>query len=86
MTAAERQALIHAVTSAWRPLGSDGSIRPLSSWSDLDAVARVDAFEATVEMRRLEAAADPNGLSTTARAVLARIAKGSPRSAATRRR
>jgi len=74
VTAAEREALIQAVTSAWRPQGSDGSIRPLSSWYDLDAAARIDAFEATLEMRRLEAAADPDGLSTTARAVLGRIA------------
>jgi hypothetical protein len=73
VTTAEREALIQAVTSAWRPLGADGSVRPLPSWYDLDASARLEAFEAAVELRRLEAAADPNGLSTTARAVLARI-------------
>ena len=74
MTTDDRDALIEAVTSAWRPLGSEGSVRPLSSWYDLDASGRLEAFEAAVELRRLEAAADPGGLTTTARAVLARIA------------
>jgi hypothetical protein len=74
VTAGEREALIQAATSAWRPLGADRSIRPLPSWYDLDTAGRLDAFEATIEMRRLEAAADPDGLSTTARAVLARLA------------
>jgi hypothetical protein len=62
---AEREALIQAVTSAWRPLGLDECVRPSLSWYDLDAAGRLDAFEATVEMRQLEAAANPNGLSTT---------------------
>ena len=59
MTTDDRDALIEAVTSAWRPLGSEGSVRPLSSWYDLDASGRLEAFEAAVELRRLEAAADP---------------------------
>ena len=36
-------------------------------------VGRREAFEVATELRVLEAALDPEGLSTTARAVLARI-------------
>ena len=40
---------------------------------DLDDAGRVEAFAVTAKLRALEAALDPDGLSTTARAVLARI-------------
>jgi hypothetical protein len=43
------------------------------AWQDLDQAGRLEAFEATRAARALEAALDPEGLSTTARAVLARI-------------
>jgi len=73
MTPAEREALIAAVTAPWRPRDPDGGIRPVPEWHDLDPAARVEAFEATVVLRKMEAAVHPDGLSTTARAVLARI-------------
>jgi hypothetical protein len=65
--------LIEAVVSAHRDRDADGRITPSAAWMDLDADGRAEAFAATVEQRRLEAALDPGSLSTTARAVLARI-------------
>jgi hypothetical protein len=74
MNPAERGALVEAVTTARRDVRSDGHVVAAPAWHDLDAGAREEAFEATVALRRLEAAADPAGLSTTGHAVLARIA------------
>ncbi|MCL2777623.1 MAG: hypothetical protein FWD73_06430 [Polyangiaceae bacterium] len=71
----EREALIEAAAGAWRARAPDGSVQTHPAWHDLDADGRCDAFEVARQMRRLEAAADPAGLSTTAKAVLARIQK-----------
>lgn len=65
--------LIEQVTSAWRPLDRQGTPRAHPAWHDLDPAGRQLAFEATVTLRRMEAAVDAQGLTTTARAVLARI-------------
>jgi hypothetical protein len=48
-------------------------VRSHPAWHDLDEEGRREAFEVARQMRRLEAAADPQGLSATARALLARI-------------
>jgi hypothetical protein len=69
----ERDVLIEAATSAWRPRTPDGTIRSHPAWHDLDAAGRSAVFEATAQLRVLEAALDPEGLSTTARAILARL-------------
>ena len=45
------------------------------AWADLDPDARREAFEDALVMRVLEAALDPDGLSTTVRAVAARLAE-----------
>jgi hypothetical protein len=68
----EDEALVEAATTAFRE-GDARGIRFHPAWYDLDADGRRAAFEATTRSRRLEAATDPEGLSTTARAVLARI-------------
>lgn len=73
MTHAEREALIAAVGSAFRERDRDGAIRAHPAFADLGPEDRVVAFEAALELRALEAALDPGGRSTTARAVLARI-------------
>lgn len=73
MTPAERAALIETVTTARRAVRSDGRVVAAAAWHDLDAAARDEAFEATVAERLVEAAVHLDGLSTTARAVLARI-------------
>jgi hypothetical protein len=69
----EREALVAAVTSAWRARDPEGRIQSHPAWADLDEPGRREAHEATVQQRALEAASDPEGLSTTARAVLERI-------------
>ena len=71
----DREELIEQVVSAWRPRDRDGALQPLPAWHDLDESGRVEAFEATVAQRALESASDSRGLSTTARAVLARIGR-----------
>jgi hypothetical protein len=70
----DREQLIEAVASAWRS-AVDGAVRVHPSWYDLDESGREEAFEAARLLRRLEAALDPDGLSTTARAVLDRITR-----------
>ena len=75
MSPPERRAtetLIEAATTAWRPRSPSGEIRAHPAWADLDAAGRLAAYKA---VRRLEAARDPDGLSTTARAVLARLGR-----------
>jgi hypothetical protein len=69
----QSETLIEAATTAWRPRSPSGEIRAHPAWADLDAAGRVAAYEATRALRRLEAARDARGLSTTARAVLARL-------------
>jgi hypothetical protein len=70
----DRDTLIEQVAGAFRardPL--DGRAQPHPSWRDLDEAGRAEAFDQATRLRALEAALDPAGLSTTARAVLARI-------------
>jgi len=74
MTPEERESLIEAVTSAHRERGPHGDVRAHRAFFDLDEAGRVEAFDATLHARALEAASDPEGLTTTARALLARIA------------
>jgi hypothetical protein len=50
-----------------------GAVRGHPAFYDLDEEGREEAFQAARELRAMEAALDPEGLSTTARAVLARI-------------
>ena len=71
---AEEELLVEQVASAHRvspPTFGDLAYHP--AWHDLSAVARERAFERALALRVAEAALDPDGLSTTARAVLARI-------------
>jgi hypothetical protein len=74
MTRGERDALVEQAAGAHRGRDPrDGRILPSPAWLDLDAADRERAFAVAAEGRALEAALDPDGLSTTARAVLARI-------------
>ena len=72
MTPEEEDLLIEQVAGAWRP-GTDDELRYHKAWHDLDAAARNRAFARARALRPVEAALDPDGLSTTARAVLARL-------------
>jgi hypothetical protein len=73
MTDDERRALIEQVAAAYRSVAPDGSLRAAPAWHDLDDEGRREAAALALGLRRLEAALDPEGLSTTARCVLARI-------------
>ncbi len=68
-----REALVEAAAGAWRPRRPGGGVGSHPAWNDLDPAGREEAFRAAALSRRLEAALDPEGLSSTARAVLARI-------------
>lgn len=72
MTRTERD-LIEQVLSAWRPRGRDGGLRAHPAWHDLRPDERRRAHDEAAVLRQLEAALDPDGLSSTAHAVLARI-------------
>lgn len=73
MSERDREALIEAGTTAWRPRDPRGRLRFHPAWHDLDEAGRRQLYEETLLQRTLEAALDPGGLSSTARAVLARI-------------
>jgi hypothetical protein len=75
MTPREREALVEAAATAYRTRKPDGSIGAHHAWYDLDEAGRFEAFDAAVVLRRMEAAIDSQGLSTTAKAVLERIRK-----------
>jgi hypothetical protein len=69
----ERELLIAQATTAYRSRDAEGTLQLHPAWLDLDAEGRREAFERTVQLRALEAATGPAGLTSTARAVLARI-------------
>ena len=73
MTAEEEELLIEQVAGAWRPASTDDELHYHKAWHDLGEAARIRAFERARALRAAEAALDPEGLSTTARAVLSRI-------------
>jgi hypothetical protein len=71
----ERQRLVEEAATAWRPSRA-GEVGSHPAWHDLDAAGRREVFAVARQLRALEAAADPEGLSATARAVLRRIGAG----------
>ncbi len=73
MNAHDRLLLIEAVCSSYRERDAFGRILPSPAWWDLSPDDRDLAFDAQVASRELERALDVDGLSTTARAVLARL-------------
>ena len=72
MTREEEDLLVEQVAGAYRPPSPD-ELRYHPAWHDLDADARTRAFDLSRVLRPLEAALDPDGLSTTARAVLRKL-------------
>ena len=73
MKDAPRDLLLEAATTAFRERDASGRIQPSAAWWDL-APADRDALHARqLEARALERALDPDGLSSTIRAVLPRL-------------
>lgn len=72
MTASD-ESLIEQVASAFRARDAFGRIRESPAFADLAEAERVQAHSLSVAQRKLEAALDPDGLSTTGKLVLARI-------------
>ncbi len=77
MTPEEEELLIEEVAGAYRPPSRD-ELRYHPAWHDLADAARVRAFDRARALRKIEAALDPEGLSTTARSVLGRIQRARP--------
>lgn len=74
MTDEDQDLLVEQVASAHRPPArAHEPLRYHPAWHDLSEPARVRAYERGRALRTLEAALDPDGLSTAARAILARI-------------
>jgi hypothetical protein len=74
-TGAPGDSLIEEALGAWRPRTPAGRILPSPAWADLDDGQRRRLFEESLRLRLLERALDPEGLSTTAHAVLERIGR-----------
>jgi hypothetical protein len=75
MNEQDREDLIEDAILAWRPRTPDGRVLEHPSWADLDTAGREAVFEETLVMRVLEAALDPDGYSTTVKAVAAAIGR-----------
>ncbi len=67
--------LIQAATTAHRERTARGVIQEHAQWNDLGPAERRQVFDLTLAARRLEAAAHPDGRSSTALAVLARLSR-----------
>jgi hypothetical protein len=65
--------LIEQAAGAFRGRDAHGNVLAHPAFHDLDAPGREEAFALAERLRPVEAALDPEGLSSTARAVLARI-------------
>lgn len=68
--------VLEQATTAFRPRGPDGEVAAHPAFWDLDAAGRVRLHEELELLRTLEAALAPDRLSSTGRAVLARIRGG----------
>lgn len=73
MNERELERAIEALVSPRRELDRDGRFIPPPVWYDLPVEAHDRLFAEQQDSRWLEAALDPDGLSLTARAVLARL-------------
>jgi hypothetical protein len=69
----EELLLLEQVVSALRERTVDGTIKSHPAWHDLEAAGRTAAFDETVRQRAIERAIDPAGVSSTIKAVLARL-------------
>jgi hypothetical protein len=73
MSDSTRDILVESATSAFRVRDPSGRICPAPEWYDLAPADREALFQHQLESRLLERSVDPDGLSSTARAVLSRL-------------
>jgi len=71
-TPEDTERLVEALAGAWRPQ-DPRRLGYHPAFYDLDDAGRVAAFDRAVQLRQMESALDPEGLSTTVRAIIARI-------------
>lgn len=69
----EHDSLLELAASPFRESDAAGRILPAAAWFDLSPEDRVRLFDLQAGSRLLERAIDPDGLSGTGRAVVARI-------------
>ena len=72
----DRESLVEALSGAYRERSPLGETRPHPAFFDLDDAGRTEAFDLAARTRKMEAALNPAGLSSTALSVLARIRGG----------
>jgi len=73
MTDEPKELLIEQAVSAFRERNAWGRILPSPAWWDLSEGEREALFTCQLESRIVERAVDPDGLSSTVRAVLERL-------------
>lgn len=71
-------AVIEQLAGAYRQRGRSGEVLEHRAFFDLDATGRQEAHARSLALRQLEAALDPQGYSSTVRAVLAQIQGSDP--------
>ncbi|MEO6597800.1 MAG: hypothetical protein ABIP94_23895 [Planctomycetota bacterium] len=76
MNRTERELLVEAALTPQRGYHPDGALRFHPAFFDLDSAGREELFASLARQRAIEAAASPDGLSATARAVLRRVRGG----------
>lgn len=72
MSPRDEEPLVEEAAGAFRPR-DPRQVAFLPAWHDLTPEGRDAAFRASVELRALEAALDPQGRSATVKAVLGRL-------------
>lgn len=69
----DRENLVEQAAAAFRARDPHGRVLASPAFHDLDEAGREEAFDLALSLREMEAALDADGLSSTSRAVLARI-------------
>ncbi len=72
MSPRDEEPLIEEAAGAFRPR-DPRALAFLPAWHDLTPEGREAAYQASLELRALEAALDPQGRSATVKAVLGRL-------------
>ena len=69
----EEELLVEKAISSYRRRDQGGAVQVSPAWADLSPENRRIAFDEALKLRKMEAALDERGRSSTVRAVLERI-------------